>query len=37
MSNNVVENVKTKCDIVDVISKVVPLKSSGSSTKGLCP
>lgn len=36
-SNDAIEEIKRRVDIVDVISRVVPLKKAGSSFKGLCP
>lgn len=35
--NNVIEEIKSRCDIVDVIGQVVALKKGGSNFKGLCP
>lgn len=35
--NDIVEEIKSRCNIVDVIGKVVPLKKAGSNYKGLCP
>ncbi len=35
--NNVIEEIKSRCDIVDVIGQVVALKKAGSNFKGLCP
>lgn len=35
--DNVVEEIKNRCDIVDTIGQVVPLKRAGSNYKGLCP
>ena len=35
--NNTVEEIKSRCDIVDVIGRVVPLKKAGRNYKGLCP
>lgn len=35
--NNTVEEIKSRCNIVDVIGRVVPLKKAGSNYKGLCP
>ena len=32
-----VEEIKSRCNIVDVIGRVVTLKKAGSSYKGLCP
>ena len=34
---NNVEEIKSRCNIVDVIGRVVTLKKAGSSYKGLCP
>ncbi len=34
---NTVEEIKNRCNIVDVIGKVVTLKKAGSTYKGLCP
>ncbi len=35
--SNAVEEIKSRCNIVDVISAVVPLKRSGARFKGCCP
>ncbi len=35
--NNIVDEIKSRCDIVDVIGRAVPLKRAGSNYKGLCP
>lgn len=35
--SSAIEEIKSGCNIVDVISSVVPLKRAGSSYKGLCP
>ncbi|MGP1569342.1 MAG: DNA primase [Eubacteriales bacterium] len=35
--NNIIEQIKDKTDIVDVISEVVSLKRAGNNYKGLCP
>ncbi len=35
--SNTVDEIKSRCDIVDVIGRVVPLKKTGSNFKGLCP
>lgn len=37
MSNDIVEEIKSRCDIVDVIGRYVQLKRAGSIYKGLCP
>ena len=34
---NVVEEIKSRCNIVDVVSTAVPLKKAGANHKGLCP
>lgn len=34
---SVIEEIKNKCDIADVVSQVVQLKRTGSNQKGLCP
>ncbi len=34
---NNVEEIKSRCNIVDVIGRVITLKKAGSSYKGLCP
>ncbi|MCL1983372.1 MAG: DNA primase [Clostridiales bacterium] len=34
---NIVEEIKSRCNIVDVIGQAVPLKKAGSHFKGLCP
>ena len=36
-SEDVVEEIRTRNDIVDVISSYVPLKKKGSNYFGLCP
>lgn len=36
-SINTVEEIKSRCNIVDIIGRVVPLKKAGSTYKGLCP
>jgi len=36
-SDNIVDEIKSRCNIVDVIGRHVPLKKAGSSYKGLCP
>ncbi len=35
--SNTVEEIKSRCNIVDVIGKVVTLKKAGNNYKGLCP
>lgn len=37
MTNNNAELIKSKADIVDVISSYIEIKKSGSNYKGLCP
>jgi len=37
ISEEIVEQVKTSADIVDIVSEYVKLKQSGRSYKGLCP
>ncbi|MBR0139838.1 MAG: hypothetical protein IJM17_06075, partial [Firmicutes bacterium] len=32
-----VEEIRSRCNIVDLISPVVPLKRAGSNFKGCCP
>jgi len=34
---NIVDEIKSRCNIVDVIGRVVSLKRAGSNYKGLCP
>ena len=34
---NAVEEIKSRCNIVDVIGQVVTLKKAGSNYKGVCP
>ncbi len=34
---NIVDEIKSRCNIVDVIGRVVPLKKAGSNYKGVCP
>lgn len=34
---NTVDEIKSRCNIVDVIGRVVPLKKAGSNYKGVCP
>ncbi|NLD20273.1 MAG: DNA primase [Clostridiales bacterium] len=35
--SNIVDDIKSRCNIVDVIGRVVPLKKAGSNYKGVCP
>lgn len=35
--NSIIEEIKSRCNIVDVISAVVPLKRAGANYKGVCP
>mgnify|MGYP003316469898 CR=1 FL=1 len=35
--NDAIEEIKSRCNIVDVISSVVPLKRAGTNYKGICP
>lgn len=37
LSDNIVEEIKSRCNIVDVIGRHVPLKKTGSNFKGVCP
>ena len=37
MNNNIVDEIKSRCSIVDVIGRYVTLKRAGNSHKGLCP
>lgn len=34
---NIADEIKSRCNIVDVIGRVVPLKKAGSNYKGVCP
>ena len=36
-SSDLLEEIRNRCDIVDIISEYVPLKQAGKSFKGLCP
>ncbi|MEG2521771.1 MAG: DNA primase [Anaerovoracaceae bacterium] len=36
-TNNVIDEIKSRCDIVEVIGSVVSLKKAGSNYKGCCP
>ncbi len=35
--SNIIEDIRYRCDIEDVISSYVPLKRAGTNVKGLCP
>lgn len=35
--DHTIEEIKSRCNIVDVVGRVVPLKKTGSNHKGLCP
>ena len=35
LSDNVIDEIKSRCNIVDVIGRVVSLKKTGSNHKGL--
>ncbi len=35
--NDVIDEIKSRCDIVEYIGRAVPLKRAGSTYKGLCP
>lgn len=37
MNTNIVDEIKSRCDIVDVIGRYMTLKRAGSIYKGLCP
>ncbi|MCI8284854.1 MAG: DNA primase [Firmicutes bacterium] len=37
MNNNIVDEIKSRCNIVDIIGRYVTLKRAGNSYKGLCP
>ena len=37
MYNNVVDEIRNRCNIVDVVGRVVTLKKAGSNYKGICP
>ena len=36
-NDNLIEEVKDRCNIIDVIGAAVPLKKAGGNYKGLCP
>jgi DNA primase len=36
-NDNIVDEIKSRCNIVDVIGRHVPLKKTGSNYKGVCP
>ena len=36
-NDNLIEEIKSKCNIVDVIGRTVSLKKTGANHKGLCP
>ncbi|MFV0518331.1 MAG: DNA primase [Aminipila sp.] len=36
-NDNITEEIKSRCNIVDVIGQVVPLKRMGNNYKGVCP
>ena len=36
-SSNIADEIKSRCNIVDIVGRYVDLKRSGSSLKGLCP
>lgn len=35
--DNTIDEIKSRCNIVDVVGRVVPLKRTGTNYKGLCP
>jgi len=35
--DNTIEEIKSRCNIVDIVGRVVPLKRTGANHKGLCP
>lgn len=35
--DNIITEIKNRCDIVDVIGRHIPLKKTGSNYKGVCP
>jgi len=37
LSENIVDDIKSRCNIVDVIGRHVALKKAGSNYKGICP
>lgn len=34
---NIVDEIKSRCDIVDVVGKVIALRKTGNNYKGICP
>ena len=36
-SNNIADEIKSRCNIVDIVGRYVELKKAGGSHKGLCP
>ena len=34
---NIADEIKSRCNIVDVIGRVVSLKKTGNNYKGICP
>ena len=36
-SNDIIDEIKSKCNIVDVVGAVVPIKKAGANFKGNCP
>jgi DNA primase len=35
--DNTIDEIKSRCNIVDIVGRVVPLKRTGTNYKGLCP
>lgn len=35
--DNTIDEIKSRCNIVDIVGRVVPLKRTGANHKGLCP